>query len=155
MNLIEYIKANGNEEQLKELEQLGDNPSCPVLIGISGTIGKTTVTELIGQYLIYIGKKVLMTSTSGIVVDNKKIELSYPCTSAPTKEELCKMFLTGLKSKSEYFVIETTAESTSIGIYDDLDFDCISVNNIIKEIVRSFPSQDIYIKDGFLSHLFL
>lgn len=147
MNLIEYIRTNGNEEQIKELEQLEDISSCPILVGISGTIGKTTVTELIGQYLICIGKKILMTSTSGLVVDNKKVELSYPCTAAPNKIELCKIFLMGLKNKVEYFVLETTAESTSVGVYDDLDFDCISVNNIIKEIVRSFPSQDIYIEE--------
>lgn len=147
MNLIEYIRTNGNEEQLKDLEQLGEIPSCPVLVGVSGTIGKTTVVELIGQYLIYIGKRILMTSTAGVVVDNKKVELSYPCTAAPNKIELCKIFLMGLKSKVEYFVIETTAESTSVGVYDDLDFDCLTVNNIIKEIVRSFPSQDIYVKE--------
>ncbi len=145
MNVLEYIKNKGSDQQKKELEQLESNFNCPVLIGVSGTIAKTTVTELIGQYLTFIKKKVMVTGTSGIKINGNILTLSYPCTSAPTKQQLCEFFLVGIQNNVDYIIIETTAESTFVGVYEDLDFNYLTVTNIIKEIVRSFSSQQEYI----------
>lgn len=115
------------------------------IIGVTGTVGKTTVAELTSQYLNYIGKRTFYIGTSGINCPAANYwHFNFPSTS-PTSQEMLATFMHGAYAYScEYLVIEVTAETIAAGIYKDLDFECIAFTNLKRNIVRSFKNDNIY-----------
>ena len=147
MQTREWIEKYANEEQLNRYHEL--NPQYDIkIIGVTGTIAKTTVVELCYQYLSFLGKKSFMVGTSGIKCNTNGLNfVNFPCTSAPNKQFLVDVFLQAYKEEQcEYLVLETTAESTSIGAFEDLDFEVLGLTNLYAGVVKSFDSDEDYFK---------
>lgn len=131
--------------QLKKCNSFGYNLK---IIGVSGTVGKTTVAELIAGYLNFIGKRTFYIGTSGLHCKAANYnQRNFPSTS-PTSVEMLKTFIHGAYFyHCEYLVIEVTAETISTGIYDNLDFDLYCFTNLKRNIVRSFKNDRIYLEN--------
>lgn len=115
------------------------------IIGVSGTVGKTTVAELIAGYLNFIGKRTFYIGTSGLHCKAAGYnQINFPSTS-PTSPEMLKTFIHGAYFyHCEYLVIEVTAETISSGVYNNLDFDLYCFTNLRPNIVRSFKNDEVY-----------
>jgi UDP-N-acetylmuramoyl-L-alanyl-D-glutamate--2,6-diaminopimelate ligase len=122
-----------------------DEYQSPILIGVTGTIGKTTVAELIYQYLCYCGERTMLIATSGIKCKaGNYLHSNFPSTS-PTDKNMLATFLSGaMYYNCKYVVLETTAETMSVGVYEGLNFDYMAVTNFKKDIVRSFKDDEEY-----------
>lgn len=131
--------------QLKKCNSFGYNLK---IIGVSGTVGKTTVAELIAGYLNFIGKRTFYIGTSGLHCKAANyIQMNFPSTS-PTSVKMLKTFIHGAYFyHCEYLVIEVTAETISTGIYDNLDFDIYCFTNLKRDFVRSFKNDEIYFQN--------
>ena len=106
---------------------------------MTGTVGKTTVAELVTQYLNFIGKRTFYIGTSGINCAAANYwHFNFPSTS-PTSQEMLATFIHGAYFYNcEYLVLEVTAETIAAGVYKYLDFDCLAYTNLKRNIVRSF-----------------
>ena len=119
-------------------------PASAVLVGVTGTVGKTTIAELLFQYLS-LNNRVLYVGTSGIKNNQRSSYLpSFPCTSPPTAEVLQEIFNMAEEDEIEYIVLETTAESMFNNVYDGVIFDVMACSNFKPNVVRSFADDEQY-----------
>lgn len=145
MRTREWILKYGTSEQKVQLTFL--NPHYDLfIIGILGTVGKTTTSLLCHKYLKFLGYNTSVIGTAGYETTDKKI-VSFPCTSTSDKTALCNFFLEAYKNKVLYFILETTVETAYKEGYKDLDFQIMGMTNLYKGIVRSFNSDEIYIQE--------
>ena len=103
-------------------------------IGITGSYGKTSVCEIIYQYLLKLGKTVVLYCTNGIFKNGKTINKNMLTTSLP--KIIIEKFLE--KEDSEYAIIEIKGELFKTGKYIDLDI--IGITNFDKELVNNFDN---------------
>lgn len=141
MKTRSWVQKYSNKEQKDRLRKLTNDIK---IIGISGTVGKTSVAELIYQYLGFVHIKAALMGTSGIKKNITDSVANFPCTSAPTKEYLCGFLIDCLELGIEYVVLETTVESTTVKVYENLDFEVIGVTNFLQNVVRSFKNDKEY-----------
>lgn len=93
------------------------------LIGITGTYGKTSVAEILYQYLIFAGKKVSLYSSNGIFKNEKTYWKDYNRSSLPY-QPLVDHLIEDENLGQDYAIIEITGESVlqNNKIYE-LDYD--------------------------------
>ena len=103
-----------------------------VVIGITGTNGKTTTTHMIEHILRSAGKKVAMISTSDFSIDGKKKpNLSKKTTMSPFKTQA---FLRKcLKNKVDYAVIEASSHALHQSRLWGIPFSISVITNITHE----------------------
>ena len=142
-----YATLNPNGQGVEQLEKvLADAPDMKIL-AVTGTVGKTTVMELLYEYLIACGRKVMMVGTNGIYCRHAEyVHNNFPSTSPTSEEMLFLLMLGGYAYKCEYFLLEVTAETMSVDIYDGIDFESLSVVNIKRDIVKSFSTDEEYVE---------
>lgn len=78
------------------------------LIGVTGTDGKTTVSNLVYHILKYAGKRVSVISTIYGKVGTQVFDTGFHVTT-PNAKVLQKYFQQAYKEGSEYFVVEATS----------------------------------------------
>ena len=145
MKSWEWFTNHTSPETLEQLKSVDSYGYDLKIMGVTGTVGKTTVAELTTQYLNFLGKRTFYIGTSGIncAVANYW-HYNFPSTS-PTSQQMLATFIHGAYFYGcEYLVIEVTAETISTGIYENLDFDCLAYTNLKRNIVRSFKDDNIY-----------
>lgn len=147
MKTWKFLETYASAENFNQIKKVVREPYDLKVIGITGTVGKTTVTELVNQYLDFIGKKVFYIGTSGVKCKCGNYEHpNFPSTS-PTSIEMLTTFMHGAYFYDcEYLVIEVTAETIFTNIYKDLDFELIGITNLLPNIVRSFKDDITYFK---------
>jgi UDP-N-acetylmuramoyl-L-alanyl-D-glutamate--2,6-diaminopimelate ligase len=103
-----------------------------VVIGVTGTNGKTTTTHMIEHILSSAGKKVAMVSTSDFSINGKwKPNLSKKTTLSPFKTQ---EFLNNcLKKKVDYVVIEASSHALSQSRLWGIPFSISVITNITHE----------------------
>lgn len=145
MKSWDWFTTHVSKEVIDQLQRLNSYNYDLKIIGITGTVGKTTVAELTAQYLNFIGKRTFYIGTSGINCAAADYwHFNFPSTS-PTSADMLATFIHGAYAYNcEYLVIEVTAETIALGVYKDLDFDCLAYTNLKKNIVRSFKNDNIY-----------
>lgn len=146
MKVRSWVQKYSNPTQKNKLKAIKSDVDAKI-IGISGTVGKTSVAELTYQYLLYCGFRVAMVGTSGIYKVKKDDKVvSWPCTAMPNKELLCDFLIECLLDEAQYIVLETTAESTAMRVYENLDFEVVGITPFLRNIVRSFSNDDEYFR---------
>jgi UDP-N-acetylmuramoyl-L-alanyl-D-glutamate--2,6-diaminopimelate ligase len=126
-----------------------------VVIGVTGTDGKTTTCNLIYQILLAAGKKAGMISTVNAVIGKEVLDTGFHVTTpeAPNIQSyLAKMVSTGLT----HVVLETTSH----GLYQDRvtgsEVDVAVVTNVTHEHLDYHGSYDAYLKaKGILVEMLL
>ena len=111
-----------------------NNPSKDfMLIGITGTKGKTSTSFMIRNILMKAGKKVGLISTVASYINDNKISDNDRTTPEPFV--LQKTFDMMRKEKCEYVVMEVSSQSLKLGRVDGSYFDIGAFLNLSDEHV--------------------
>ncbi|OGE30275.1 hypothetical protein A3C59_04830 [Candidatus Daviesbacteria bacterium RIFCSPHIGHO2_02_FULL_36_13] len=102
------------------------------VIGVTGTDGKTTTTNMIYQILKGAGKKVSMVSTINAVVGSKSYDTGFHVTS-PDPFMIQKFARTAVKAGDKYIVLEVTSHGLDQYRFLGIKFDVGVITNITHE----------------------
>lgn len=114
-------------------------------IGVTGTDGKTTTTNMIYQILKSAGKKTAMVSTINAEIDGKKIDTGFHVTN-PDPFLLQELIKKSAKAGTEIFVLEVT--SHGLDQYRDwgIEFEVGVITNITHEHLDYHKTWENYFK---------
>lgn len=102
------------------------------IIGVTGTDGKTTTTNMIFQILKSAGKKASMISTIGAEIGGEKFDIGFHLTS-PSPFALQKYLKQAVGAGSEYMVLETTSHALDQHRVGGIKFDVGVITNITQD----------------------
>lgn len=102
------------------------------VVGVTGTDGKTTTTNMIYQILKTAGKNVSMVSTINAVIGEKKYDIGFHVTS-PHSFTVQKFLRQAVKAKSEFMVLEVTSHALDQHRFLGVKFDIGIITNITHE----------------------
>src|SRR3990167_1542298 len=114
-------------------------------IGITGTDGKTTTTNMIYRILKQAGFKVSMVSTINAEVAGEKIETGFHVTN-PDPFLLQKLISKSLKVGTEIFVLEVTSHGLDQYRAWGINFEVGVITNITHEHLDYHGTWDHYFK---------
>jgi len=122
---------------------------CPseklIIIGVTGTTGKTTSVYLIAKTLQAAGYKVGFTSTA-MFSDGKKEWLNNKKMTMPGRFFTQKMIRSMLCNKCQYAIIETTSEGIRQFRHRFINYDILIFTGLYQEHIESHGSFDNYKK---------
>lgn len=133
-------EKNLNNENKYNLDNL-------VIIGVTGSKGKSTVCKMIHEYLKSIGKKSILYSS--VEIDSlSSLKLGKTsCERAINGEEVLLDIIEEAEAyECEYLILEVNDMSISKGLVKDIPFDIRVLTNIHKKNSKEFFSIDEYIE---------
>ncbi len=111
------------------------------MIGVTGTDGKTTTSEMMYQILNMMGYKTGYIGTNGIRSEHYTQENDY---TTPLQEELFQA-LNGFKCDDcEFVSMEATGERLGTGKMDGVSFDASIFTNLTRDALDIFKTMDNY-----------
>ncbi len=116
-----------------------------VVIGITGTKGKSTVTYLTYFLLKNLGIKTALSSSEFFLIDEKKIENKSRLTM-PGRGFLQKFLKQAVENKCEVAVLEITSEGLAQFRHSFIDFDVAVFLNLHPEHIEHHGSYEAYRK---------
>ncbi len=128
----------------------GDPQKKLKLIGVTGTNGKTTITNLVKKILSDAGKKCAMFTTVGYDVCGA----FYPSThTTPPPEKLAPLFAQAVDNGAEYAVMEVSSHSIAQKRVGALDFEVGIFTNITRDHLDYHKTMEEYtrVKASFFS----
>ena len=115
------------------------------IIGITGTKGKTTSTEIISAILEQAGYKTAIASTWRFKVADKSqrnlLKMSMP--GGPYLQRLIKQ---AVNAGCQYLILEMTSEGTKLFRHKFVDLDALLFTNISPEHIESHGSFENYLQ---------
>lgn len=102
------------------------------IIGVTGTNGKTTTSNIIAKGLRASGRKVFMFSTVNVIVDDEEFTNTSKMTS-PDPFLLQKLFVEAKKKGCDIAVIETSSHALKMHRVWGLDYDISVLTNITQD----------------------
>ena len=142
---VNTIKVNDTTKYLEDYlkENYYDKISDLILIGITGTSGKTTTSFLVYQMLKHLKQKVAYIGTIGFYMDKfvKKLD-----NTTPNIYELYDLLLTCKENNIKYVVMEVSSHSLSLGRLNTLLFDEVAFTNLSKEHLDYHKTMKEYAK---------
>ena len=128
---VELLKADFEEKERK-----------PIIIGITGTNGKTSTALLLAQSLIYQNKKVGVISSEGSGIYPKLVANEY--TTPPI--DICYQYQRFFcKKKCDYVIIECSSQGLHQGRLDGIQFTYSIITNIDEDHIEYHKSLKNYI----------
>lgn len=115
------------------------------VIGITGTDGKTTTTNMIYQILKASGKKVSMISTINAVIAGKNYDIGFHVTS-PESLMVQKFAKKAKDHKDEYLVLEVTSHALDQYRFWGVKFDIGVITNVTHEHLDYHKTYENYLK---------
>ncbi len=103
-----------------------------LLIGVTGSKGKTTTAYMIYETLYNLGAEVSGVTTIGAKVRGKDIETGLH-TSTPSAQELARLFKAMLEQDSKIIVLEASSHAIATGRVAGLKFDIGIITNLQPE----------------------
>ncbi len=126
--------------------QMYGNPAKDmIVIGITGSKGKTTVTNLVARGLEHAGKKVFMFSTANYSINGQWAENNMKMTS-PSPFVLQRLLKEAKEAGCEYAVIETSSHSIFYNRNYGIDYDIAVLTNISQDHLDLHKTMDNYAK---------
>jgi len=116
-----------------------------ILIGVTGTDGKTSTTLLIHHVLESLGEKAAYVSTLGAKIGKKKYSTGFHVTT-PRFFMLHRLFRQAVKNKNKYFVLEVTSHAISQKRVCDCLFKVAVLTNITNEHLDYYKNYEEYAK---------
>ncbi len=124
---------------------LSGNPARDmIVIGVTGTKGKTTTTNLIARGLQKAGKKVAMFSTVNMMIDGEIEENNTKMTS-PSPFYMWDFLSRAKKAWCEYAVIETSSHALYYHRVHGLRYDAAVLTNIAQDHLDLHKTMDNYV----------
>lgn len=114
-------------------------------IGVTGTDGKTTTTNMIYEILKHAGFKVSMVSTINAEINGEKIDTGFHVTN-PDPFLLQELIKKSIKSGSEIFVLEVTSHGLDQFRDWGINFEVGVITNITHEHLDYHRSWENYFK---------
>ncbi len=113
------------------------NPSEQmIVIGITGTKGKTTAANFIWSCLMAGNKKAGLITTANIRIGEKEALNQYHMTM-PGRFELQRLLSEMIEKKCQYCVIETTSEGIKQSRHIGINYDILVFTNLYREHLQS------------------
>jgi UDP-N-acetylmuramoyl-L-alanyl-D-glutamate--2,6-diaminopimelate ligase len=142
---VPYIQVADTRRGLAYLvaAQYGHPARRMTVIGVTGTDGKTTTTNLIFNILQAAGLRAGMVSTVNAVIGNQVLDTGFHVTTpevTDVQRYLAQMITAGL----EYVVLESTSHGLAQYRVDACEFDIGVVTNITHEHLDYHGSYDAY-----------
>jgi len=162
LNNTRYIKVKNSRKELGVLSSKWyGNPSEKLkIIGVTGTDGKTTTSNLIYWILKTAGKKVGLISTINAKIGNKEYDTGFHVTNPEPlllQELLAKM----VKAKCEYAVLEVTSHgldqertagtSFNIGVLTNITHEHLDYHKTMKNYIAAKGKLFKDVKTAFLN----
>lgn len=117
-----------------------------IVIGITGTNGKTTTVSLTAKFLEKAGYKVGMASTINFKIDRKEWQnKSHKTTLGPF--QLQKLLREMLQAGCQYAVIETSSHALSQHRVAGVHYDIVAITNVTPEHLDYHKSMKAYRQD--------
>ena len=121
-----------------------DSPSRKLkVIGVTGTDGKTTTTNMIYQILKASGKKVSMVSTINAVIGGKSYDTGFHVTS-PDSFSVQRFAKKAAENSDEYLVLEVTSHALDQNRFWGIKFDIGVITNVTHEHLDYHKSFENY-----------
>ncbi len=127
----------------------GDPADSMIVIGVTGTKGKTTTTNLIARGLQMSGKKVAMFSTVNMMIDGKFSDNNLKMTS-PSPFDLWKFLNQAKEAGCEYVVIETSSHALYYHRVLGLRYDVAVLTNISQDHLDLHKTMENYVATKLL-----
>lgn len=118
-----------------------------IIIGVTGTDGKTTTVSLIYHILIHSGKSASMVSTVGSILQGEKKHLGFHVTT-PRIFEMQKFLSTAAKSpaKKNYVVLEVSSHAIDQYRVWGIPFAIGVITNVTEEHLDYHKTSDAYLQ---------
>ncbi|MEY2702480.1 MAG: hypothetical protein RLY43_1113 [Bacteroidota bacterium] len=113
------------------------------IVGITGSKGKTTTTELVASVLRAAGYKVALANGIHFVIGDKEKRNLYKM-SMPGRGFMQKFLSDALKEKCDWVVLELTSEGSKQFRHKFIDLDAFIFTNIEPEHIESHGSFEKY-----------
>ncbi len=113
------------------------------IIGITGTKGKTTTTELVASVLKSAGYKVASASSIRFVIGEKETKNLYKM-SMPGRGFMQRFLKNALQAKCDWVVLELTSEGAKQFRHKFIDLDALIFTNLRPEHIESHGSFEKY-----------
>ena len=111
------------------------------MIGVTGTDGKTTTSEMMYQILNMMGRKTGYIGTNGIRSEHYFQENTY---TTPLQEELFQALDGFQEDGCEFVSMEATGERLGTGKMDGVSFDASIFTNLTRDALDIFKTMDNY-----------
>lgn len=111
------------------------------LIGVTGTDGKTTTSEMMYQILNNMGHHTGYIGTNGIRSNHYEQDNDY---STPLPSELFRAFDGFVKDGCEYVSMEATGERLGTGKMEGMTFDASIFTNLTRDALDIFKTMENY-----------
>ncbi len=113
------------------------------IIGVTGTNGKTTVTNLIANSLKFLGSKCAVIGTNGVCFNGKTYDSGM---TTPDPIELQKYFSSIAKSKIEYVCMEVSAHAIDLYKIAGFRFNLVIFTNLTEDHLDYFKTMENYFR---------
>ncbi len=119
----------------------GDPSQELVLIGVTGTSGKTTTSYLLEQGLMETGYKVGLIGTTGTRIDGEAVPTKLTTPEAPT---LQKLFSRMRQHQVTHVVMEVSSHALSLGRVSGSHFDVAAFTNLSQDHLDFHDTMEEY-----------
>lgn len=125
-----------------------------IVIGVTGTNGKSSTTQFIAKLLTEMGHRVGYTSTAGFNIAGKEIENAMKMTM-PGRFLLQKLIAQMVQAGCKYAVIETSSQGIAQFRHLGINYDVSVFTNLTPEHIEAHGSFEAYkqAKGKLFSHM--
>lgn len=142
ISVPQIVVKDSNRAMNEALNKLyGDPQNRMKIIGVTGTDGKTTTSEIMYQMLNYLGHECGYIGTNGIRSKHYTQENDY---STPLPTELYKAFGGLMEDGCEYISMEATGERLGTGKMEGVMFDASVFTNLTRDALDLFKTMEAY-----------
>jgi UDP-N-acetylmuramoyl-L-alanyl-D-glutamate--2,6-diaminopimelate ligase len=129
---------------------LSGNPARDmIVIGITGTKGKTTTSNLVARGLIASGKRVAMFTTVNMIIGDEEQENTLKMTT-PSPFAVWDFIARARKAGCEYLVMETSSHALYYHRVHGLRYDVAVMTNISQDHLDLHKTMDNYVDTKLL-----
>ncbi len=139
---VTVIKLSSTRKSLSQLSiNYFDNPKEKlILIGVTGTKGKTTTTWMIRNILKEAGYKVGVIGTLGVFIGDNHYETT---NTTPESYDIQKYLNEMVKQNIQYAIMEVSSQALKVGRVENLTFDYGIFTNLTKDHIGDGEHEDI------------
>lgn len=118
------------------------NPASRMrIVGITGTNGKTTTSNMIASVLEYAGKNVAVIGTNGVFIRGTKYDSGM---TTPDPIELQRYFSIMSRNKVEFVIMEVSAHAIDLFKVSGFTFEMVIFTNLTEDHLDYFKTMERY-----------